>query len=211
MTPERKDDIKGAAETLQWGRDKDAGEMMLELIAALNDSEEMLSFVMRAADAELAFARMLLVERDAALAALKKSEARESFLSRCLKAGEPGSCLTCGRCVLVGRCCDDPRFAEARPPVIAELVARCETAERDRDEARADRDEAEGKRDVARQERDVAIEHADGRSCVVCDRLTSERDAARAALEGLLVDATRERDVSRAQLASLRDAVSVTK
>jgi hypothetical protein len=38
----------------------------------------------------------------------------------------------------------------------------------------------QSQRDEARQERDAAIEHADGRSCMVCDRITVERDEARA-------------------------------
>lgn len=50
LTREERDDIRGAAETLQWGRDAEAGEYMLRLLADLDHTETELESAQRLID-----------------------------------------------------------------------------------------------------------------------------------------------------------------
>ena len=67
MTPERLDAIRGAAETCQWGRDADAAEMLLDLLAALDEAHARLAHA--EADAAQAI-HYVSRERDAAVVEL---------------------------------------------------------------------------------------------------------------------------------------------
>jgi hypothetical protein len=79
MTPERKDQIRAMAETLQWARDQDAADAMIELLAAVDDVAGRNAWkeqVERDAYlAEMDRSKRAEDERDAAVAALSELKA----------------------------------------------------------------------------------------------------------------------------------------
>lgn len=89
MTPERKEEIRVCMEAMTSSPSRE-GMMLKDLLAEIGRLEK----------------------------SVAKSQAREEFLSMCMKAGDPQPCRNCGRVVLAGRCCNNPDV----PPAVVSGV-----------------------------------------------------------------------------------------
>jgi len=124
----------------------------------------------------------LIEERDEALARAEKAAHRERFAFRCLRSPDPEPCRNCGRCVLVGVCCDNPDFPPW-PPAVSELAGMLHAAEAALASSRAELAAVGAtiaplytsqERVVLMRDREVALQRA--------EKAERERDEARAAL-----------------------------
>lgn len=179
MTPEREAEIRAFAAT--FGHNT----MLRDLLAALDAERER-------ADAEDASAEAWRERALAAEAALDAERAAHKETQRRLDAtGNPyGSMMDSleNYDAVLELELAEKMIASLRAEALADTLrtnAERERLVRERDEARKAYMDLMAERNQLHAERDAAIEHADGRSCMVCDRLTVERDDAQAQLVAL--------------------------